>query len=109
VGRRTQKNCGNSGQSDNIILVLHVLDITVAELSTNIGDNIAHGIYLVLFSFSLSITLSPAIPFKGEHANAELSGAKQLLTVLIKLLVWRLIQKGVCATTLNSISYSVSL
>jgi hypothetical protein len=69
------------------------LDVTVTEFSRNIVDNIAQGIYFVLCSFSSSITPSPQTPFKKQDAKAELSETKQLLTVLIRLMVWRLIQK----------------
>jgi hypothetical protein len=85
---------------------LCVLGITVAEFSKNIGDNIAQGIYFFLCWLSFSITSSPPIPFQGQHAKAELSETKQLLTVLIRLLVWRLIQNAPIKRKRNGISYS---
>jgi len=72
---------------------LYVLGITAADFPKNIGDNIVQGIYFVLCWLSFSITSSPAIPFKEQHAKAELSETKQLLTILIRMSLWRLIQK----------------
>jgi hypothetical protein len=73
---------------------LYLLGITVAaEFPKNIGDNIAQGIYFVLCWLSFSITSSSPISFKEQHAKSELSETKQLLTILIRMSAWRLIQQ----------------
>jgi hypothetical protein len=91
------------------VLLLYVLDITVLEFSKNIGDNIGQGIYFVLCSPPSSITPSPQTPFKEQGAKAELSGTKKLLTVLITLVMWRLIQKFADKRTMKQNSnFSIS-